>query len=320
MAANHPLIPRDASRDGLHVNTTNGPATTQFAARESGSSVYSHMSESGTPSGSSRLSTAQMYYPDREGRAITPLLPEVPQPSTRLHNRNSSKSSLLVPEEIAYTPGLPAFQFEPSRDHRSSGLSHEYSSDLYDYKMTSMPLHNNGPQVPRPTFNRSGTSTPSTIYDEPTTRPTTPLSPLPEFPRFNRFGRTVSTSSFSTYAGSTACPPTPVAEGEKTNPYFSTGSHVTSTTTFDYLIDKSLYDPMTVHQLDDVDLLVPWKRIVYKFSPVFTFLAVIAYFAYYGFRIYCTISAQAAYHKIYIMAWFFIAAEGCVACKSLYHP
>ncbi|TVY83419.1 Cellulose synthase catalytic subunit [UDP-forming] [Lachnellula suecica] len=75
----------------------------------------------------------------------------------------------------------------------------------------------------------------------------------------------------------------------------------------------------TVDKNDDVDLLSPWRRRLYRLSPLFTFLAVGAYFLYYAYRIHCTIGAQQAYHKTYVMAWLFISAEGCVACPALLH-
>jgi hypothetical protein len=80
--------------------------------------------------------------------------------------------------------------------------------------------------------------------------------------------------------------------------------------------EPATYTIETLHENDDVDLLLPWKRRLYRFSPLFTFLAVGAYFLYYGYRIHCTVYAQRSYHKVYVMAWLFIAAEGCVACKS----
>lgn len=67
---------------------------------------------------------------------------------------------------------------------------------------------------------------------------------------------------------------------------------------------------------DDIDLLPTWKRRLHRMAPLFTIAAVGAYFAYFGYRIYCTVSAQITYHKIYYMAWVFISAEFLVACRS----
>ncbi|KAF4625484.1 hypothetical protein G7Y89_g12682 [Cudoniella acicularis] len=89
--------------------------------------------------------------------------------------------------------------------------------------------------------------------------------------------------------------------------------------TFDKRINDTSYTIETLHKNDDVEFLPQWKRNLYRFSPLFTFLAVAAYFLYYAYRIHCTVYAQRAYHKVYIMAWLFIAAEGCVACPALLH-
>ena len=40
-----------------------------------------------------------------------------------------------------------------------------------------------------------------------------------------------------------------------------------------------------------------------------------SYLAYFGYRIYCTNSAQQTYHKVYVMAWLFIVSEAFVASK-----
>lgn len=132
-----------------------------------------------------------------------------------------------------------------------------------------------------------------------------------------------SSSSSSAYSvsldGQTACP-TPQPEldlteftryGEKD----SLQKVPLSVTSFEKKLDPESYILETLHKHDDVEFLPLWKRRLYRLSPLFTFLAVGAYFLYYAYRIHCTIIAQQAYHKVYIMAWLFIAAEGCVACK-----
>lgn len=81
------------------------------------------------------------------------------------------------------------------------------------------------------------------------------------------------------------------------------------------LLDPKTFEIETLDKHDDADLLSPWRRKLYKLSPLFTLLSVIAYFSYYGYRIYCTVSAQQEYDKVYVMAWLFIAAEGAVACE-----
>jgi len=64
---------------------------------------------------------------------------------------------------------------------------------------------------------------------------------------------------------------------------------------------------------DDADLLSPFKRRLFRFAPLFTLLAMSSYLGYFGYRIYCTVSAQTEYHRTYVMAWLFIASEFCVA-------
>lgn len=91
-----------------------------------------------------------------------------------------------------------------------------------------------------------------------------------------------------------------------------------STNSFFKNFEPSDYSIETVNKNDDVDLLSPWRRGLYRLSPLFTFLACCSYFLYYAYRIHCTVVAQHAYHKTYVMAWLFIAAEGCVACTYMF--
>lgn len=104
----------------------------------------------------------------------------------------------------------------------------------------------------------------------------------------------------------------PWLEGELSRSKFSRMNG--STNSFFKKFEPESYSIETLNKNDDVDLLVPWKRFIYRFSPLFTFFACASYFLYYAYRIYCTVIAQRAYHRIYVMAWLFIAAEGCVAC------
>lgn len=144
---------------------------------------------------------------------------------------------------------------------------------------------------------------------------------LPQYPlpTFHRSPSTTSLSSdYDDYDGSTACP-TPNPERLLGDRLYKINLGIASKSlcSFKTLIDPSTYTIETLDQHDDADLLVPWKRKLYRLSPLFTFLAVAAYLLYYGYRIHCTVYAQRAYHKTYIMAWLFIAAEGCVACQYL---
>ena len=127
-----------------------------------------------------------------------------------------------------------------------------------------------------------------------------------------------STSLSSYYGGDTACA-TPhekvsfEADRNLSPPEQSQFSQ--SVSSFDKQLDPRSYQVETLHQHDDVEFLPSWKRKLYRLSPIFTFLAVAAYFLYYAYRIHCTVIAQEAFNKTYVMAWLFIAAEGCVACE-----
>jgi hypothetical protein len=129
------------------------------------------------------------------------------------------------------------------------------------------------------------------------------------------FLRNESTSSLSSFDGSTACPtPNPEREFQRNHDSISIYKQAHNNSFLKY-IEPATFTIETLDKNDDVDLLSPWKRRLYRLSPLFTFLAVGAYFTYYAYRIHCTVYAQRAYHKVYVMAWLFIAAEGCVACK-----
>jgi hypothetical protein len=140
--------------------------------------------------------------------------------------------------------------------------------------------------------------------------------PLPQFPRPAVSPSSSSSSMYSSFLGRTACG-TPSTEAEFTTDFTknSIKEAQVSINTFQKKYDPETCTIETLHEHDDIDLLSTWKRKLYRLSPLITFLSVAAYFLYYGYRIHCTIEAQEAYHKIYAMAWLFIAAEGAVACK-----
>lgn len=153
------------------------------------------------------------------------------------------------------------------------------------------------------------------------------LTPGPSTPGPSSYGQSStfhgdSFSDTSSYDGATACP-TPALQDESISyeeykkQDLATPRQVRHFNTFDKKYDTSVYQIETLHKYDDEIFLPPWKRNMYRLSPLFTFLACGSYFLYYSFRIFCIIDVQRAYDKIYIMAWLFIAAEGCVACKYL---
>ncbi|KAH6662095.1 nucleotide-diphospho-sugar transferase [Halenospora varia] len=145
-----------------------------------------------------------------------------------------------------------------------------------------------------------------------------PTSSRPQTPR-PYYTHDSFASSQSTLLGVNGYPspnPEKYLENDNYSTYTTKSRH---TNTFEKRHDEKSYTIETIATHDDVEFLPPWKRNLYRLSPIFTFLAVAAYFTYYAYRIHCTVYAQRAYHKIYVMAWLFIAAEGCVACPALLH-
>lgn len=197
---------------------------------------------------------------------------------------------------LSYIPNMISF---PSRTRQSPQGSFQSLSGL------STPVSRG--QSPLHSPSQSASS--STYFLNHNQESTTILPQIPP-PTFFRHSTASSvTSIYEDYDGSTTCA-TPNPERD-----FGFGAASKSVTSFEKSLDPTSYTIETLHQHDDADLLTPWRRKLYRLSPLFTFLAVSAYFLYYGYRIHCTVYAQRAYHKTYIMAWLFIAAEGCVACK-----
>lgn len=149
---------------------------------------------------------------------------------------------------------------------------------------------------------------------------------LLQYPRPTYLHQNSSTSSLTSDFDGATIVPTPNAEkafekpwveGELSSSKFNRLNG--STNSFFQKFEPESYHIETIDKNDDADLLKPWKRKLYRLSPVFTFLACASYFLYYAYRIHCTIVAQAAFGKVYVMAWLFIAAEGAVACMSRSH-
>lgn len=70
-----------------------------------------------------------------------------------------------------------------------------------------------------------------------------------------------------------------------------------------------------VHDKDDVMRIPEWKTKLNRFSPLFSFFAVAAYWLYFGYRIHCVRDAEVVANRRFAMAWTFIAVELGVACK-----
>ncbi|KAG4027879.1 hypothetical protein MFRU_026g00600 [Monilinia fructicola] len=170
-----------------------------------------------------------------------------------------------------------------------------------------------------------GTSTPGPSSPGPST-------PGPSNYHQTNYGQSLSAfnhgdsfSDTSSYDGATVCQ-TPAPREDECISYEefksqdpATARKVRHFNTFNRKFDTSEYQIETLHKHDDEIFLPPWKRNMYRLSPLFTFLACGSYFLYYSYRIRCTIEAQRAYNQVYIMAWLFIAAEGAVACPALLH-
>lgn len=180
------------------------------------------------------------------------------------------------------------------------------------------PFPARNPFRPRATTSQSPDDSTASSFDFGTQRAES-TADLLQYPRPTFHHQNSSTSSFSSnYDGDTICN-TPnekgtfsLYDGALTPKH---GRFSRSVNSFQKQLDPASYTIETLDEHDDAELLSPWKRKLYRLSPLFTLLAVSAYFLYYGYRIHCTVYAQRAYHKTYIMAWLFIAAEGCVACE-----
>ena len=123
----------------------------------------------------------------------------------------------------------------------------------------------------------------------------------------------------SPLSGSTLCPTPQSAqsEDEDKEDFENTSWRKPSgsVASFGKILDPSSYTVETLQQIDDAGRIAPWRCLVYRLSPLTTLISMVAYFMYYTYRIYCTLDAQWVYDKVYIMAWIFITAEGCVACE-----
>jgi hypothetical protein len=176
------------------------------------------------------------------------------------------------------------------------------------------PSHTPSPSISSFDPPRSATSSTFFLNDNRESSITLPEYPKPSFLR--QSSSSLYSSDSDEFDGATACP-TPNIERGFEHKISISKSPLRSVNSFQTKFEAASYNIETLDRHDDVEFLPPWKRRLYRLSPIFTFLAVAAYFLYYAYRIHCTGYAQRAYHKTYVMAWLFIAAEGCVACQ--YH-
>lgn len=70
-----------------------------------------------------------------------------------------------------------------------------------------------------------------------------------------------------------------------------------------------------VNDKDDVNFLPLWKQKLHSFTPYTSMIGMIAYWCYFGYRVYCTRRAEDVAHRTFGMAWTFIAVELGVASK-----
>lgn len=70
---------------------------------------------------------------------------------------------------------------------------------------------------------------------------------------------------------------------------------------------------------DDVELLSPAKRLLYRLCPVLVVVTIAAYWIYFVLRVKFTRQAETAAHETYWMAWAFILVELFVSIPMLLH-
>lgn len=130
------------------------------------------------------------------------------------------------------------------------------------------------------------------------------------------YSRSSPSSASSPLHGSTLCPTPQSAQllcdtAEPTEKYCK---DLDSPSSFQKKFDPILFTVEELSRIDDIGRIPVWKKLLYRLSPLTTIMSMVAYFMYYAYRIHCTLDAQRVYNQIYIMAWIFVSAEGCVAC------
>jgi hypothetical protein len=124
-------------------------------------------------------------------------------------------------------------------------------------------------------------------------------------------------SDESSLGGSTLCP-TPRSAQLAYNGGYSNDTPFKASegsTPYDEIVNPATYTVETLHPVDDAGRIPKWKSRLYRLSPFSTLISMVAYFLYYSYRIHCTLDAQRQFNQVYVMAWIFISAEGCVACQ-----
>jgi len=87
------------------------------------------------------------------------------------------------------------------------------------------------------------------------------------------------------------------------------------TTTFDVKHESGAYLVENLHPYDDHEHLSPLQRFCSKITPLTMFLSVGSYFNYFVWRIIATRDEEKLDRKVYLLAWFFIAAEALIASE-----
>lgn len=223
------------------------------------------------------------------------------------HQSPASRATSPAPESLI--SGTPYSQMTPYQTPSQS------TSNLHASGSSSNLLYNSM-DVNSPTSKKNSDENPFLDSNSSRTASFSTQQPRPAYLRDSSFAQSLSDSPEGT----------PLPTYPYPNPFFlqENDSGVLSErkrfrqscTSFQTNFDPKTYSIETLHKHDDEVFLPPWKRLLYRFSPLFTLMAVGAYFTYYAYRIICTVDSQKAYGKTYVMAWLFIAAEGCVACKS----
>merc|ERR1712000_11804 len=86
--------------------------------------------------------------------------------------------------------------------------------------------------------------------------------------------------------------------------------------------DQPITPLSAVHELathDDGDRISPWRTKLHAVTPLATSLSLGAYFAYFAYRVYATLEAQRTLHRVFPVAWLFIASEFLVSIPTCFN-
>ena len=85
-------------------------------------------------------------------------------------------------------------------------------------------------------------------------------------------------------------------------------------------IEETNYAVEKFEKRDNAGYVATWKYRVNKLLPLTSAVAIGSYWLYLAFRVRYTVAAQRIHHRVYPMAWIFLAIEVGVACEFPYIP